>query len=190
MLNSIYVRLQNVLDSHIPDRYSVFAVYGVSVFVVYGWSVMVSFWQLPSWIFSLNLSQIFSVYAYTFAFDFLESAMLWFSLLTFAVILPRSWWCIGFAAKGTLAIIILIASIALNTHYYWVEGGPKVFVSIQMIWWVITLLFTLIATWAVHRVTWLRAGLEDFADRCLVFVYIYLPLTAISLCLVIGRNIL
>jgi hypothetical protein len=56
-----------------------------------------------------------------------------------------------------------------------------------LIWWVATLLLAILLTWIAGLVGWIRRGLENMADRFVVFLYIYLPLTAIAFLIVAAR---
>ena len=63
------------------------------------------------------------------------------------------------------------------------------FVYNQWTWWGYTVLLGIVLSILFSHVTWLRKGLEGLADRLVVFLYIYMPLTALSIIVVFVRNI-
>ena len=66
----------NLLQSRIPRGNEIISVFAVAVFMVYTWTMYVSFWNLPSWLMYLEIGEIFSIYAYAFLVNFLESILL------------------------------------------------------------------------------------------------------------------
>jgi hypothetical protein len=157
------------------------------MFLVYTWTMYTSFWKLPSWLFFLKVGEILSIYAYAFVVNFLESLLLLFIVLLPALLLPRSWWTDTFIAKGLVLIFIILGSAALHLSLFRTPDTRPIFVSGQFRWWLVTLLFAIILTWAAGGVTWIRSGLEMIADRFVVFLYIYIPLTVLAFLVVIAR---
>lgn len=157
------------------------------MFLVYTWTLYSSFWKLPSWLFFLRIGEILSIYAYAFVVNFLESLLLLFIAFLPTLLLPRSWWADTFIAKGLVLIFVILGSAALHLSLYPTPDTRPEFVSGQFTWWIVTLLFAIILTWAAGSVKWIRSGLEAVADRFVVFLYIYLPLTALAFLIVIVR---
>jgi hypothetical protein len=155
--------------------------------LVYTWTLYTSFWKLPSWLFFLQVGEILSIYAYAFVVNFLESIVLLLSVLLPAMVLPRSWWTDSFVSRGLALILIILGSAALHMSLYRTPDTRPIFVSGQLMWWLVTVLIAVVLTWAAGRVKWIRGGLETIADRFLVFLYIYLPLTVLALVVVIAR---
>jgi hypothetical protein len=157
------------------------------MFLVYTWTLYTSFWKLPSWLFFLQFGEIVSIYAYAFVLNFLESTLLLLMALLPAFLLPRSWWTDKFISKGLTLILIVLGSALLHISLYRTPDTRAVFVSSQLIWWILTTLVAVFVTWLVGRVQWVRSGLESIADRFVIFVYIYLPLTIIASLIVLAR---
>jgi hypothetical protein len=157
------------------------------MFLVYSWTLYTSFWKLPSWLFFLQIGEIISIYAYAFVLNFVESILLLLIALVPAVLLPRRWWTEAFIPKGFVLILILLASALLHISLYRTPDTRAILISSQFIWWVFTSLLASILTWLAGRVQWVSSGLESMADRFLIFLYIYLPLTAIGLLIVLAR---
>ena len=161
--------------------------FAVAMFLVYTWTLYNSFWKLPSWLFFLQVGEILSIYAYAFVVNFLESAILLLIAFLPAILLPRRWWTDTFIAKGFVFILVILGSAVLHMSLFRTPDTRAVFVSGQPVWWVITLLIAVLLTWLAGKVNWMRKGLETIADRFLVFLYVYLPLTAVSFLVILAR---
>jgi len=61
------------------------------------------------------------------------------------------------------------------------------FVYNQWTWWGFTFLLGILLSYLSSHVDWLRAGLENLGDRLVAFLYIYLPLTVVSIIVVFIR---
>lgn len=170
-----------------PDKQSIVNVFATAAFIVYGWTIYASFWKIPSWIFYLNLNEIFSIYAYSFITNFVESALLTLGLVFLGFFLSGNFWKDGFLAAG---IVVLFVSVGSALWHMWLYEDPNLrvsFVNSQFRWWMMTALIALVASSACVRHPWLRRILENLADRFAVFLYIYIPLTILSLGIVIIR---
>jgi len=170
-----------------PDKRNIVTVLAVAMFLVYTWTLFTSFWKLPSWLFFLQAGEILSIYAYAFVVNFLESILLLLLVLVPAILLPRQWWTDTFISKALALILIILGSATLHVSLYRTPDTRPIFVQGQFLWWVVTLLVALLLTWMAGRVNWIRSGLENIADRFVVFLYIYLPLTALAFIVVVAR---
>ena len=177
----------DALHQRIPDKRNIVTVFAVAMFLVYTWTLYTSFWKLPSWLFFLQVGEILSIYAYAFVLNFVESLLLLFIVLLPAILLPRPWWTETFISRGFALILIVLGSAALHMSLYRTPDSRAVFVSGQVTWWIGTSLIAVILTWIVGKVNWVRSGLESLADRFVVFLYVYLPLTALALLIVLVR---
>ena len=162
-------------------------VLAVAMFLVYSWTLFTSFWKLPSWLYFLQVGEILSIYAYAFVVNFVESALLLLIVLLPAILLPRRWWTDAFTSRGFALILILLGSAALHMSIYRTPDTRAAFINGQFLWWAATLLLAALLTWIAGSVRWLRNGLENLADRFVVFLYIYLPLTLLSFFVVASR---
>ena len=170
-----------------PEKRNIVTVLAVAMFLVYTWTLFTSFWKLPSWLFFLQVGEILSIYAYAFVVNFVESILLLLLVLAPAVLLPRPLWTDTFISKALTLILILLGSATLHISLYRTPDTRPIFVHGQLLWWVVTLLLALLLTWMAGRVNWIRTGLENIADRFVVFIYIYLPLTALAFIVVVAR---
>jgi hypothetical protein len=175
------------LRARLPDKRNIVTVFAVAMFLVYTWTLYTSFWKLPSWLFFLRAGEIISIYSYAFLVNFLESVLLLTLVLLLAVILPRAWWRNAFVPKALVLIVIILASAILHISLYRTPDTRPIFVNGQLRWWITTFLIAILLTWLAGKMDWMRQGLESMADRFLVFLYIYLPLTLIALLIVFAR---
>ena len=175
------------LKARLPERRSIISVYAVAVFLVYGWTLLASFWKVPSWLFFLRVGEILSVYAYAFVVDFAESLILLFAVLFVGILLPKKWWNAQFTSKAIVWISIVMGSIMLRLYTNRTPDMWEDFVYNQSAWWAYTILLGLILTFLFSRVKWLQKGLENLADRLIVFLYIYLPVTVVSIVAIFVR---
>ena len=157
------------------------------MFLVYTWTLFTSFWKLPSWLFFLQVGEILSIYAYAFVVNFIESMLLLLIVLLPVIFLPRKWWTDAFIPRGFALILIILGSATLHMALYRTPDTRATFIQGQFLWWTGTLLLALLLTWLAGRVKWLRSALENVADRFVVFLYIYLPLTLVALLVVVAR---
>lgn len=177
----------NTLQNRIPATQHIVNLFAAATFLVYTWTLFTSFWKLPSWLFFLQGSEIVSIYAYAFVVNFLESILLILIALLPALFLPRHWWADAFTPKGFTLILIILSSALLHLSLYRTPDTRAIFVSGQFIWWAATLLLSILLTWFVGRVSWVRSALERLADQLVIFLYIYLPLTAVAFLIVLAR---
>jgi hypothetical protein len=175
------------LISRLPERRSIIGVYATAVFMIYGWTLLASFWKFPSWMFYLKIQDIVSVYAYSFMIDFIESVLLIFAAVFVGLVLPKRWWNEKFTIRGALWIIVAMGSLMMRLYTNRAPDDWEEFVYNQWNWWGVTFLLGVVLDFVFTRVSWLRSGLETLTDRMVVFLYIYLPLTAISFLIIFAR---
>ncbi len=175
------------LATRIPDKRNIVTVYAVAMFLVYTWTLFTSFWKLPSWLFFLEFGEIVSIYAYAFLVNFMESILLLFPVLLASIVLPRHWWADTFIPKGFVLILVILVSALMHLTLYRTPDTREAFLSSQSGWWAGTSLIAVFLTWIAGRINWIRHGLESMADRFVVFLYLYLPLTAFALLIVLVR---
>lgn len=185
------MRYINQLSARMPDRGAVLSVYSVLVCLLYSWTLFASFFALPSWIFFLDIVQLASLYSYSFILNFVESI--------FALIIVLFVEFIGvnivgvrredFRPRSVMYIIILLASSVIRLYNLKGYEGITKFLDGEAVWWIGAFGTAIVMAVVAPRISWLRTALEGFADRAVVFLYIYLPLSLISLAIVMMRNI-
>jgi hypothetical protein len=185
------MRYINQWAARMPDRRAVLSVYSVLVCLLYSWTLFASFSALPSWIYFLDLFDIAALYAYSLVLDFVDSV---FGLIIVLVLESVCTLIPGirredFRPRAVMYILMLLTSSVIRLYNLKGYEGITKFLNGESIWWICTFVLTMLLAAIAPRISWLRTLLEGFADRAVVFLYIYLPLSLISLVIVIIRNV-
>lgn len=172
----------------IPPLKTIFPVYALIVFLTYGWSLAVTFWKLPSWLLYMTLGDIAVAFCYIFTFNFVESLTFLIGLLGLSLLLPARFLRERFTERGAVLTLFLAGSAMLHLGLYANADLREDFIISLPIWWGATLALTMIGLGLSAHFKWLEKALADLADRTIVFLYIFLPLTLIALLVIVVRN--
>ena len=172
-----------------PPFKAILPVYALIVFLTYGWSLAVTFWKIPSWLLYMRLGDLAIAFCYIFVVNFVESAIFLIGLLGVGLILPARFLRNRFAAGGTLLAFLLPASAMLHLALYANADLREAFIFSLPVWWGGTFILAAIGLWLAVRSKTFENVLTGLADRMIVFLYLFLPLTLIALLVVIGRNL-
>ena len=169
-----------------PKQKEIAPVYAIIVLMVYGWTIFKFNYNLPGWLYFLNLGEIATVFAYSMVTNLLESLLVLLGVIAAAAILPRKWLLDAFAARGTglsllvLALLMYIAGRFASKDYY-----PADIIR----WSPAILILMVLIVYLVGRISFTRRALEFVADRAIVFLYLTVPISIISLVVVLFRLI-
>ncbi len=170
------------LQNRLPKITQITPVYAMIVLIVYSWTTLQFFWKLPSWLHFLSLTDILSVFAYAMATNLLESLFVLLIPLALAVVLPPKWFSDKFVVYGSsLALLLLGYAMYFSLKLKGVEG---VLITIPAIAVIGLLMF------GIEKIGIARKAIEILSDRAIVFLYLSIPISLISLCVVIVRNLL
>lgn len=176
------VRTQN----RVPPLQEILAVYGVIVLILYGWTLIHFFWQFPSWTYYLKIGEILAILAYSLTIDLLESLLTLSFPLILALILPRSWFGNLFVSRGSaLTAGFLGYAMYLASRLTGGAGYPDQAVHLAPF---VCVAITVLVFLTGHVVS-LRKPLETFANNASIFPYVTIPLSVLSLTIVLVRNI-
>jgi hypothetical protein len=170
--------------NRLPKAAQIAAVYSVIVFVVYSWTLLWFFWKYPSWLYFLNIGEIATVLAYSLATNFFESLLVLVAPLILAVILPKKWFYDAFVAQG-IALVLPILGYMMYIAYQF--ESKLDYPTQELNWAPVILLATLLLVFVVGKVVFLRKALEFFADHSTIFIYISVPISLISVLVVVIR---
>jgi hypothetical protein len=184
------MKLFKLFAGRLPDRQRILGVYAVIVVLVYSWTLYTSFYKLPSWMFYLTIGQILSVYAYAFSVDLLESILalvgvLFLDLTLFLALKNKE----EFQSRSILTVLVVLITSLFRLISFKGYQDIQGFLSGELTWWVIALLLGLALAVIAPKNKWVRKIFEGIAERSIIFLYIYLPLSLISLIVVVFRNI-
>jgi hypothetical protein len=156
--------------------------------IVYGWTTVVWFWQLPSWLLSLALGEIVSIFAYVMLSALAESLTLLVFLLVLAWLLPAKLYRDKFLVKS---VWFTISSLGLTGILFYASGKFHFFLVAHFhLWFSASILLSLLFAFWSSRVSSLGRSALWLADRFSVFLFVTTPLSIISLIVVALRNFL
>jgi hypothetical protein len=154
--------------------------------MVYGWTIVWFFWKLPSWLYFMTMGEIGGIFAYSMAMNFLESLTVVLAPVLLCLLLPSNWFFDNFIARGvSLAMLWLGYSMLFTTQMQDAEGYPKNLLVMS----VLAVLLAIPLASVVGKISIVRKFLEAFSDRAIVFLYLSIPISAISLLFFIFRNL-
>lgn len=168
----------------IPSRDQITPVYAVIVTMIYSWSIVFFFWRLPSLLFYSTIGEIGVMFAYMITADFLDSLLVLLPLILLCLLLPVKWFFNRFSTKGVFLSILILASIFAYGQYYRAES-----LSLLLQKTLLAGLVFLILTYLLDEIQFVSRLFEGIANRAVVFLYLFLPITAISVLTVFLRNL-
>lgn len=171
----------------IPSLQLLAPVYGVIVLFVYSWTILWFFWKLNGWLVYLNLGEIGIVLAYSMSINLLESLVVLIFPVILSILLPAKWYFDQFVARSTALLIPALSFLIFSAYQF--EGRSKFHQSLIVKSAIPTFIIMLIIVLSTGKWGGVRRIFEITADRASVFIYISLPLSLVSLVIVIARNL-
>jgi hypothetical protein len=162
-------------------------VYAVIVFMVYTWTIYAFIRFLPYWLRFLNVTEILAIFSYAMLSDCLESLGFIFLLLVSCVILPARFLRNTFAVRGTVMAVCLLGAIIVYMNGYAKNGTPSLLSYI--LWSLAILAVAFLLSFLAAKIRFVISAVEWLSSNMTIFLYIYIPLTILSLLNVIFRNI-
>jgi hypothetical protein len=174
------------LRQRIPTWQQITPVYGVIALVIYSWTILRFFWKLPSWLYYQSLGDIFSLYAYSAFVNLLESLVVLLAPLVLSIILPEKWFRNRFVARSTVMLLLGFSFLAyFDYHIPDMENYPRYLLN----WAPYVAIAILILGYLSGLVRPIVKLAEGLAERTVIFLYITIPLSVISLFVVGIRNL-
>jgi hypothetical protein len=172
----------------IPKWDQITPVYAVIVQIIYIWTILWFFWKLPSLLYYMNIQEILATISYIWATNLLESLVVLCGPLLLSVILPANWFRDLFIVRGTALILPGLGYlIYIAYHFQSRSEYPAVFFKP----WAVSLAFSILFAFVfiAGRVNVLRKVIEFIADRAIIFLYLFIPLSLISVLSILFRLI-
>jgi hypothetical protein len=173
--------------SRLPAKQDVLLAYALIATIIFGWSFVAFLWKMPAWLLFLQPDEILTILAYTFSVNLLESLGFLCFLLLLSLLLPAGLLRDRFAVRGGFISLSVLGSIAIYLNRYVANGQG--FVRTLPLWMLATILIAILLCIVSTRFSIVGSVVLWFADRLTVFLYIFVPLAALSLALVILRGI-
>ena len=166
----------------IPKAAQIAAVYAVIMFTIYSWTLLWFFWKYPSWAFFMNIGEILVELAYSLANCFAESLVVLIFPVFLAVILPKKWFYDSFIARGVALVLPILGYMMVLAYQI---NGELDYPSEALNWAPIVLAVTLLLVFLAGKPGLLRKALEAVADRMTIFIYLFVPLSILSIVVVV-----
>ena len=175
------------MRKRLPEFQSIVQVYAVIAVLFAGWTITAFLWKLSAWLLLLNLGEIFIIFSYAMAANFLESLIILLLLLIACILLPASVLRDEFVVRGTILSIGMIGSLMVFV-------GSKMQFGIEkgLLLWIAPLSVLLLMAFLLQRISKfqrVRFMAIWFSDRMVVFLLILVPLFAVASVYVILRNV-
>lgn len=174
------------ISNRIPKLNEILPVYAISVMMIYGWTILKFNYNVPSWLHFLNFGEIMAIAAYSMTTNLLESLFWLLAVIVVGAVFPKRWFADAFIARGAgmsilgLGLMMYVANQITYKDYYPAE---------MIHWSPVLLLLMVLFVYFLGRVKFLRTSIEMIADRALIFLYISIPVSILSLIVVVIRNI-
>jgi len=184
-------KLKELFASRIPPLQDVLAVFSVIVFIDYSWMLYSSFYKLPAWIYSLSVGQILTVYAYAFIASLIDSLVVLMAVMVFDFaffFLFRNQEEIR--SRTILTSVIVLIFMIARLYLYGGNEDMSIFLSTKLWWYGAALFIGLPLVVALPKLPRVNEILYKISEMLSVFLYIYLPLSVISLIVVLIRIII
>lgn len=170
-----------------PSIKQIAPVYAIIAAYVYIWSALQFFWRIPSWLNFSSLGEIAAMYAYVSVINLLESAVILAVVVIVFLLLPVQWGYDQYIVKASLAVIVGLGLLAYRDYGVYPE---KVFYELSAYQWALFgFIEAVILIFPFNKIPFLYRAVEALADRFVILLYITLPVSALSLVVVILRNL-
>jgi hypothetical protein len=176
-----------VMLERLPKSQAIFQVYAVIAVMISGWTMIAFLRKLPSWLLTLNVSEILTVFSYAMVTNLLESLIVLSLLLALCVLLPPQLLRDDFVVRGTLLAMGFVGSLIVVLELlreFGIGGSPKLLFGALAI--ILLTAFLLVFS---SKFRFVQSAVLWVSDRLMVFLFILLPLYAILFVYVILRNI-
>ena len=170
-----------------PAFNQILPVFAVIAFFAYGRTLFTFAFKFPAWLLFQPLGEILSNLAYGLAYNLYESLEILLAFLVICFILPARFFKDSFVVRGTWLAVTLLGSVLLYFKFY-SSIGPD-FLDYIYLWTGVTLPLAVLVAYLGGRISFLQKAALWFSDRVIIFVYLLVPASIISIVVVIVRNI-
>ncbi len=166
-----------------PKFQEIVPVYSVGVAFLYTWTLMGTFKTFTSnWIKFLDVSDILLLFAYMFFAVFVESLFVIVVILLVSFFAPKIVRAKKFILYGTILSATSLGVLMILHAIYGVAASIQLWAA----YFLCSAAFLLVMSETFNKI---RAFVEGFAERSVVFLYFYMPVSFVSVILVVIRNI-
>jgi hypothetical protein len=170
-----------------PSPPAILPVYAVIAVPIYGWTITSWLWKLPSWLNFLTPGEITAIFFYAILTAFVESLLICSFLLLLCPLLPSRMFRDQFIVRGTWLAIGIAFAILGNGVWRGITRFTYTEVSLTL-WSIVSLIPIVVLTIISARVLIMARIADWISDRLLIFLYILIPLSIVSVLVVVIRN--
>ncbi len=181
-----FSKVKALMASRLPNLQQTAAVYSIIVLFVYGWMIYWYLWKLPSWLFYLSLTDLLTYFAYAMTVNFFESVFVLLFPLVLCLLLPPGWLRDQFAVRGTTMVAVLLIFL---TYYSRLITGLVDLPSNLHIMLLEVVFGMVMVAFIAGKVRLIRKVIEEISNRAIIFLYLSIPISAVSMLVVLIRNL-
>lgn len=171
------------MRTRLPNLSQIIPVYAVIAFLAFGWMIYVVIYKIPSWLYFFTPVEILASLAYLFNQVFWDSLIMLAALLLTSTILPAQFLHDHFVVRGAWIALVVMASIVAYLYLSVLMHLPF------WMWSLVTFFLAAIAASFATRLKWMSRLALQVSDTLTIFLYIYVPLSALSILGILIRNI-
>jgi hypothetical protein len=172
----------------LPKSQDILQVYAVIAVLFSGWTITAFLRKLPSWLLTLNMGEIFTVFSYAMVTNLVESLIVLLILLIACVLFPPRILRDDFVVRGTILSIGLVGSLIVFLGLqmqFGIENGGRLWNGFFG-----TLLLMMVILGLSIKSRFVQVAALWISDRLIVFLFILIPLFVFLLIYVIIRNMI
>lgn len=174
------------LSKRIPKGEEIASVYAVGVTILYTFTLVAAFHDFSrNWVLYLGVADIAGLFAYMLTGAFIESLLIIAPLLLIGFVLPQKIVRSRFVFYGVVVIVTFLGSLMFRDG---TVGISDVLKNAQMVFTAFGVSALVLVGLGEYFAAF-RKVVEGIADNCIIFLYIYMPLSVIAIIIVIFRNI-
>src|SRR5262245_39268762 len=95
----------------LPKPQAMLQVYAVIAFMFSAWTMVAFSWKLRTWLLTLNIGEIFTLFSYAMFTNLLESLIVLLLFLVMSILLPPRFLRDDFIVRGTILSLGLLGSL-------------------------------------------------------------------------------
>jgi hypothetical protein len=174
------------MRERLPEFQSILQVYAVIAVMFAAWTITAFLWKLSAWLLLLNLGEIFTIFSYAMAANFLESLVVLVIVLATCALLPATLLRDDFVVRGTILSLGLIGALVAfvgSQMQFGIDSGFMVLIAPLVV-----LLLMVFLLYRSSKSSWVRSTAMWLSDRVTVFLFLLIPLFALLSVYVILRN--
>jgi hypothetical protein len=171
----------------IPPLKLLVPVYAVIAAIIYTWSVIQFFWDLSGWLYFSSLKDVFVIFAYLMTVNLIESLLILGLVVILFLLFFRLWGRDQFVVKSALLVVSGLAFLIYRN----IQFPTKALYGLSSVQWIfLSVIGVLIMTAPLNKAPAFSSLIESIADRFIILLYIMVPMSVISLAVVIFRNLI